>query len=312
MTSNQASGKTTARQIRIVGVVVFGAFLALLNQTVMSPALPAIMVDFGIDASTAQWIMSIYPLVSGIMVPVSAFLIDRFSTRVLFFAATAAFAAGTALCAAAPTFFLLICGRVLQAAASGVLLPLVSVVPMLVFPVEKRGTAMGVAGIVMSAGPAVGPVLGGAIIDAYGCDQSNLIAIMQEIQGEYKYLSEGALTLIAEKLGISTAKVYSVATFYENFSLEAKGRHIIKVCTGTACHVRKSGPIYDSLRDALGLTGKRKTSADGLFTLETVACLGACGLAPVMTIDGEVHAKMTPEDALALVEDIRRKEAATA
>ena len=168
MTSNQASGKTTARQIRIVGVVVFGAFLALLNQTVMSPALPAIMTDFGIDASTAQWIMSIYPLVSGIMVPVSAFLIDRFSTRVLFFAATAAFAAGTALCAAAPTFFLLICGRVLQAAASGVLLPLVSVVPMLVFPVEKRGTAMGVAGIVMSAGPAVGPVLGGAIIDAYG------------------------------------------------------------------------------------------------------------------------------------------------
>ena len=168
MTSNQASGKTTARQIRIVGVVVFGAFLALLNQTVMSPALPAIMADFGIDASTAQWIMSIYPLVSGIMVPVSAFLIDRFSTRVLFFAATAAFAAGTALCAAAPTFFLLICGRVLQAAASGVLLPLVSVVPMLVFPVEKRGTAMGVAGIVMSAGPAVGPVLGGAIIDAYG------------------------------------------------------------------------------------------------------------------------------------------------
>ena len=150
------------------------------------------------------------------------------------------------------------------------------------------------------------------LIDAYGCDQSNLIAIMQEIQGEYKYLSEGALTLIAEKLGISTAKVYSVATFYENFSLEAKGRHIIKVCTGTACHVRKSGPIYDSLRDALGLTGKRKTSADGLFTLETVACLGACGLAPVMTIDGEVHAKMTPEDALALVEDIRRKEAATA
>ena len=97
-----------------------------------------------------------------------------------------------------------------------------------------------------------------AIIDAYGCEQSNLIAIMQEIQGEYKYLSEGALTLIAEKLGISTAKVYSVATFYENFSLEAKGRHIIKVCTGTACHVRKSGPIYDALRDALGLTADRQ------------------------------------------------------
>ena len=146
------------------------------------------------------------------------------------------------------------------------------------------------------------------IIESYGCDQSNLIAIMQEIQAEYKYLSEESLTLIAEKLGISTAKVYSVATFYENFSLEAKGKHIVKVCAGTACHVRKSGPIYDAIHDYLGLTGKKKTSADGLFTLETGACLGACGLAPVMTIDGEVHAKMTPEAALELLEDIRKKE----
>ena len=146
------------------------------------------------------------------------------------------------------------------------------------------------------------------IIDSYGCQQCNLIAIMQEIQAEYKYLSEEALTLVAEKLGISAAKVYSVATFYENFSLEAKGRHIIKVCAGTACHVRKSGPIYDAIHDYLGLTGKKKTSADGMFTLETVACLGACGLAPVMTIDGEVHAKMTPEAALALLEDIRKEE----
>ena len=146
------------------------------------------------------------------------------------------------------------------------------------------------------------------IIETYGCDQSNLIAIMQEIQAEYKYLSEDTLTLIAEKLGVSTAKVYSVATFYENFSLEAKGKYIIKVCAGTACHVRKSQPIYDAIHDYLGLTGKKKTSADGMFTLKTVACLGACGLAPVMTIDGEVHSKMTPEAALALLEDIRKKE----
>ena len=148
------------------------------------------------------------------------------------------------------------------------------------------------------------------IIESYDCNQANLIAIMQEIQAEYKYLSEETLTLIAEKLGVSTAKVYSVATFYENFSLEAKGRHIVKVCAGTACHVRKSGPIYDAIHDYLGLTGKKKTSADGLFTLETEACLGACGLAPVMTIDGEVHAKMTPEAALELLEDIRKKEGA--
>lgn len=146
------------------------------------------------------------------------------------------------------------------------------------------------------------------IIEAYDCKQSNLIAIMQGIQAEFNYLSEDSLMLIAEKLGISPAKVYSVATCYENFSLEAKGKHIIKVCAGTACHVRKSGPIYDAIYEYLGLSGKKKTSDDGMFTLETVACLGACGLAPVMTIDGEVHAKMSPEGAVVLLEEIREKE----
>lgn len=148
------------------------------------------------------------------------------------------------------------------------------------------------------------------ILEEFGYDQSNLIAILQEIQAENKYLSEESLTTVAEGLGISTAKVYSVATFYENFSLEAKGKHIIKVCAGTACHVRKSGPIYDAIYEYLGLSGKRKTSADGMFTLETVACLGACGLAPVMTVDGEVHSKMTPEGALALLEEMRKGESA--
>ena len=147
------------------------------------------------------------------------------------------------------------------------------------------------------------------IVNAHNACQSNLIAIMQDIQAEFGYLSENTLVTIAEMLGISTAKVYSVATFYENFSLEPKGKHIIKVCAGTACHVRKSGPIYDAIYDYLGLSGKKKTSADGLFTLETVACLGACGLAPVMTIDGEVHAKMTPEAALALLDEIKKEEA---
>ena len=99
----------------------------------------------------------------------------------------------------------------------------------------------------------------GEIIERYGCEQAHLIAIMQEVQAEYSYLSEAVLTLIAEKLGISTAKVYSVATFYENFSLEPKGKHIIKVCAGTACHVRKSGPIYDAIYDYLNLSGKKRT-----------------------------------------------------
>ena len=147
-----------------------------------------------------------------------------------------------------------------------------------------------------------------SIIAAHGSDSSGLIAILQDVQAAYNYLSEENLTLIADTLGISISKVYSVATFYENFSLEAKGKHIIKVCAGTACHVRKSGPIYDAVYEYLGLSGKKKTSDDGLFTLETVACLGACGLAPVMTVDGEVHAKMDPERAIELLETIRKEE----
>ena len=148
------------------------------------------------------------------------------------------------------------------------------------------------------------------IIDSYGCQRHHLIAIMQDVQAEFKYLSPQVLELIAQKLDIGVAKVYSVATFYENFSLEAKGRHIIKVCAGTACHVRKSGPIYDAIYEYLGLSGKRKTSDDGMFTLETVACLGACGLAPVVTVNDQVHSKMSPELAIDLLEELRKEEAA--
>ncbi len=148
------------------------------------------------------------------------------------------------------------------------------------------------------------------IIDSYGSERHHLIAIMQDIQAEYKYLSPEVLERIAEKLHIGVAKVYSVATFYENFSLEAKGKYIIKVCDGTACHVRKSEPIFKALKVHLGLEGKQKTSADQLFTLETVACLGACSLAPAMTVNDEVYAKMTPESAVELVESLKRKELA--
>ena len=147
------------------------------------------------------------------------------------------------------------------------------------------------------------------IVRAHGCDSAQLIAILQDVQAEYNYLSEANLTLIADTLGLSVSKVYSVATFYENFSLEAKGKHIIKVCAGTACHVRKSGPIYDAVYEYLGLSGKKKTSDDGLFTLETVACLGACGLSPVVMVNDTVHPSMTPEKAADLIEELREKEA---
>ena len=148
------------------------------------------------------------------------------------------------------------------------------------------------------------------ILTDHSYDPTLVIGIMQDIQKEYHYLPQDALSYVAKKLKISEAKIYGVATFYENFSLEPKGKYIIKVCDGTACHVRKSQPIFNAISEYLELEGKQKTSADGLFTLETVACLGACGLAPVVTVNDQVHSKMSPELAIELLEDLRKEDAA--
>lgn len=147
-----------------------------------------------------------------------------------------------------------------------------------------------------------------AIVRAYNCDSSRLIAILQEIQAAENYLSQENMELVADMLHIGVSKVYSVATFYENFSLEPKGKHIIKVCDGTACHVRKSVPILEEFRKILGVTPDKPTTDDGLFTVETVSCLGACGLAPVCTVNDVVNPAMTPEKAREIIENIRREE----
>ena len=168
MSTASAKSKVDRNAVTIVGVITLGAFISLFNQTVMSPALPSLMREFAVSAGTAQWVTTIYMLVSGIMVPISGYFMDKYPTRGLFFLSMGLFAAGTGLCAVAPGFGVLIAGRVLQAAGAGILMPLVGTVPLLVFPVELRGTAMGVAGIVMAAGPAIGPVIGGMVIDSMG------------------------------------------------------------------------------------------------------------------------------------------------
>ena len=146
------------------------------------------------------------------------------------------------------------------------------------------------------------------ILSSHDYDSSSVIAVMQDIQKKYRYLPEEALTYIAGKLKLSEAKIYGVATFYENFSLEPKGRYVIKVCDGTACHVRKSIPILEEFRNILGLSETKHNSDDMLFTLETVSCLGACGLAPVCTVNDHVYPAMTPEKAREMIREIRRKE----
>ncbi|MDR2443576.1 MAG: NAD(P)H-dependent oxidoreductase subunit E [Deltaproteobacteria bacterium] len=150
------------------------------------------------------------------------------------------------------------------------------------------------------------------IIDGHLGHPSAVITILQEIQEQYRYLPREVFPRISAKVGLSEAKVYSVATFYENFSLEPKGRVIIKVCDGTACHVRRSLPILSRLQKELNLTDGKVTTEDLLFTVETVACLGACGLAPVLTVSGQAHPAMTPDKAADLIKAIRETELKTA
>lgn len=155
----------TRKQIIMLIVLVFGTFVTVLNQTVVAPALPSIMSEMSVDAAVAQWLTTGFTLVNAIMVPITAFLTDRFTTRRLFLASMVLFTAGTALAAWGPNFPVLLSGRLIQAAGAGILMPLVMTVLMWTFPVDRRGTAMGVFGIVIAFAPAAGPTVAGVIID---------------------------------------------------------------------------------------------------------------------------------------------------
>jgi NADH-quinone oxidoreductase subunit E len=147
------------------------------------------------------------------------------------------------------------------------------------------------------------------ILDKNHRNPARLIPILQAVQEEYRYLPEEMLTFVATSLGLPPARVYGVATFYSHFTLKPRGKYTIRLCDGTACHVRNSIPILEALYKRLKIDVKQNTTPDMLFTVETVSCLGACGLAPVVVINDDVHGLMTPEKAIALVEEIMAKEA---
>lgn len=145
------------------------------------------------------------------------------------------------------------------------------------------------------------------IISRHHNDKKKIISIIQEVQKEYHYLPEEVLVHIADTLDISHSKIYGIATFYENFSLEEKGENIIKICDGTACHVRDSLPILKAIYKELNLNEKKNTTDDMFFTVETVSCLGACGLAPVITVNDVVYPKMTPEAVIELLSNFKKE-----
>ncbi|MCX2737707.1 MDR family MFS transporter [Bacillus sp. AnS8] len=151
----------------IVGILLAGAFVAILNQTLLITALPHIMNDFNIDANKAQWLTTSFMLTNGILIPITAFLIEKFTSRTLLISAMSIFTAGTIVGAFAPNFPVLLTARIIQAAGAGIMLPLMQTVFLTIFPMEKRGRAMGMVGLVISFAPAIGPTLSGWAVEAF-------------------------------------------------------------------------------------------------------------------------------------------------
>lgn len=142
------------------------------------------------------------------------------------------------------------------------------------------------------------------IIEKYDRSASKLIPILQQIQAKYNYLSEEMICFVADSLNLPASHVYGVATFYAHFSLSPKGKHIFKLCDGTACHVKKAQEVLSALREKLKLAEGKNTTDDLMFTVEIVSCLGACGLAPVVVADETVHGQMTADRVDKIIDDI--------
>ncbi|WP_067724882.1 DHA2 family efflux MFS transporter permease subunit [Oceanobacillus damuensis] len=167
MKNNDIEDVEQLNKTPIVAVLITGAFLAILNQTLLTTAIPHIMRDLNLTENTAQWLTTIFMLVNGIMIPITAFLIDTFTTRRLFLSAMGAFTFGTLICALSPNFGVLMIGRIIQAAGAGIMIPLMMTIFLLIFPIERRGSAMGMVGLVIGFAPALGPVISGWLVEQY-------------------------------------------------------------------------------------------------------------------------------------------------
>jgi len=142
------------------------------------------------------------------------------------------------------------------------------------------------------------------ICDRYANEKTPLMMILSDIQNEYGYIPLEVQQIVSEKTGISVAEIYGVVTFYSFFSLEPKGKYIIGCCLGTACYVKGAQQIIDKFSEILGIKAGQ-TTADGMFTIDALRCIGACGIAPAVSINGKVYPKMTVDKVASVVEEYR-------
>lgn len=280
------------KELIMVGVLLVGVLLAVLNQTLLSPALPAIMADLGVDATTVQWLTSGYSLVEAVIIPLSAYLIGRFSTRQLFISAFVIFTAGSLAAAVAPNFWVLLLGRVLQAACTGMSMPMVFTVILLVFPREKRGTAMGVIGLIIGFAPAVGPSVAGLLVDSVGWRA--LFAIVTALSvvvvvlalavlknyGEFSRAPFDKLSVVLSTTGL-VCVLYGLSTFASTDNMALTVALIAAGLVLCALYVRRQVKLPEPMLQVGILKARKYATAVIIIVIVQAALMGTGVITPL-------------------------------
>ena len=284
------------KELVMVGVLLVGVLLAVLNQTLLSPALPAIMGDLQVDATTVQWLTSGYSLVEAVVIPLSAYLIGRFTTRQLFISAFALFTAGSLAAAIAPNFWVLLLGRVLQAACTGMSMPMVFTVILLVFPREKRGTAMGVIGLIIGFAPAVGPSVAGLLVDSVGWRALFAIVTVLSVvvivlavavlknYGNFARAPFDKLSVVLSTVGL-VCVLYGLSTFASSSNMAVTGGLIAVGLVLCALYVRRQLTLPEPMLQ-VGILRTRKYATAVIIIVIVQAALMGTGIITPLYIQG--------------------------
>lgn len=280
------------KQMIMVAVLISGTLLAVLNQTLLSPALPAIMADYQIDATTVQWLISGYSLVEAIVIPLSAYLLGRFSVRKLFIAGFSAFAVGSFLAAGAPAFFLVMIGRILQAVCTGMVMPMVITVILLVFPREKRGAAMGLVSLVIGFAPAVGPAVSGVLVDTVGWHWlfiiSAVLAVIMvllgvfflENYGNFERTSLDIPSVVLSSLGL-VCLLYGLSSFSSSANVALTAGLVAVGTVLLALFVRRQLKLEHPMLQVGVLKSARYRTAVIIIVILMAALIGLAAILPL-------------------------------
>ncbi len=280
------------RDVVMVAVLLTGTLLAVLNQTLLSPALPAIMADLDVGTTTVQWLTSGYSLVEAVVIPLSAYLIGRFSTRKLFIGSIAIFAAGSLAATLAPSFEVLLLGRVLQAVCTGAAMPMVTTVVLLVFPREKRGTAMGIIGLVIGFAPAVGPSVAGLLVDTVGwrvlfaivCALAVLVILVAVFvlrnYGDFERTRFDALSVALSTAGL-VCLLYGLSTFSSSSNLAATFALMAVGAVLVVCYVRRQLRLGAPMLNVRILKRRKYAISVGIIVVIQAALMGTGVITPL-------------------------------